>query len=102
MPDALRDVAERAVAVVAIEQVRVGGQALRPAVDRNALPQAVGALPGSGAVGEVEAQVVGDEQIEPAVAVVVDERAAGAPARPPVAQPGARGDVLEAAVAALR
>ena len=88
-------VGEGAVAAIAIEQVGVRRQSLRAAVDRHAFPEAVRAGAGLGRGGEIEAQVVGDEQVEPAVPVVVDERAAGAPTRPGRGEPGRRGHVLE-------
>ena len=56
-------------------------------------------LPGLGVLFEVEIHVVGDEKIEIAVAVIVDEGAAGAPARAGDGQPGFRRDVGEFAAA---
>ena len=54
-------------------------QAARSAHHRDAFPYAGGALAGSGRSGEIEVDVVGDDQIEPAVAIVIDEGTASAP-----------------------
>ena len=75
------DIGESAVAVVVIERVAPVAQAARPAVHGN-----TEVVAGTGLVRarnrlHVEQEVVGDEQIEAAVAVVVHERAAGAEAR---------------------
>src|SRR4029079_2327857 len=96
-----RDVAEASVPFVVEEEVRVRGQALGPTVDGDSLPQAVGSGAGPGRVGEIELQVVRDEEVHLPIAVVVDERAAGAPARPRGGQPGGGGDVFEPALAVV-
>ena len=57
---------------------------------------AVWAGPRPGGRREIETQVVGDEEIESAIAVVVDERAARAPANLARDQTCRTGDVLEA------
>ena len=77
----LRHVGERAVAVVAVERVAVAGQSARAALHGDALELAGLVLAELRQVVEVEVDVVGDEQIEIAVVVVVDERRAGGPAR---------------------
>src|SRR3989441_4273970 len=73
------DVGEGAVAVVVIEDVFAAGQAGRAAGDHDAFVEA-GARFGNGRGSEVEINVIGDEEIEAAVAVVVHESAAGASA----------------------
>ena len=98
MPDALGDVVERAVAPVAIEHVLAARQARRTARDRHALVAAQPRL-GHGRRREIEVDVVGGEQVEAAVAVVVEEGAARAPARAHVAESRRVGHVLERAVA---
>ena len=75
----LADVGEGAVAVVVVEDVLAAGKAGRAAGDEHALVGA-GAVFGEGRGLEVEVDVVGDEEVEVAVAVVVDEGAAGVPA----------------------
>ena len=74
-----RDVGKRAVAPVAIEDVLPAGQSWRPAGHGQAL---VAAQPGfrDRRRRQVEIDVIGGEEIELAVAVVVEEGAAGAPA----------------------
>ena len=83
------------------QEIRVERQAPRTTVHRNALPQAVGSVADVGGGREIESQVVGDEEIDATVAIVVDERATRSPSRAPGRQPGARGHVLEPAVAAV-
>ena len=73
---ALRDVDEAAVAVVAEQPVGDRPVRARPAVVARA--DRIGALLVG---GDREVDVVGDEEIEIAVAVVVDERRARAPQR---------------------
>ena len=80
IPDALRDVGERAVALVAVEHVRAPGESQRPAGDGDVVVAAVGGLAGPRRGLGVEVHVAGHEEVEVAVAVVVEEAAAGAPA----------------------
>ncbi len=79
MPDGDGDVFERAVTLVAIEHVLAALQAGRAAGDGDALVAAQAGL-GHGRGRELHVDVVGDDEIEAAVAVVVEKRAAGAPA----------------------
>ena len=95
------DVGERAVAVVVKELHGSGRQAARPAVHRHALPVAVRVLAGLRQLLERRVQVVRDEQIEAAVAVVVDPGAAGAVAHVVLQQARLRGHVGERAVAVV-
>ena len=82
MPGRLRDIGKRAVAAVAIEEVRAAGEPERTARDRRSrCSGSTRESPGRGARRRIEVHVVGDEQIEVAVAVVVEKAAAGAPAR---------------------
>src|SRR5205814_7920669 len=66
-----RDVGERAVAVVAIENVVVAGDAARAAHDGNAFPVAEGRTVGIGILRGVELDVMADKEIEMDVAGVV-------------------------------
>ena len=75
------DVGERAVAVVVVERVVRRGQSARAADDHHALPFAILAAAGLRGLIQIEVHVVGDENIEVAVAIVIDKRAARAPAR---------------------
>ena len=80
-PDAgfLADVGERAVAIVVVQDVLAAAQAGRSAGDQQAL---VGAGAGFGRRGglQIEIDIVGDEEIEMAVAIVIHKSAAGVPA----------------------
>src|SRR5271167_4017890 len=73
------DVFEGAVTAVVVENICCGGESLWAAHDRDAFPDAGGALTGSGCGGEIEVDIVGDHYIEVAIAIVVDEGAAVAP-----------------------
>ena len=72
-----RDVAKGSVELLMIEQVRGERQAARAAHHGNLFPDAVFALAGLGRLGEIEIDVVRDEQVQTAIAVIVEERAAG-------------------------
>ena len=91
-------VGERAVAVVVKQEVRIGRQPARAAVDRHTLPDAVGPAADFRRRREIEPEIVRHEQIDTAVAVVVDERAARSPSGSTGRQARAGGDVSEAAV----
>src|SRR5471030_3306859 len=52
-------------------------QATRPALHRQALPLAGRVFPGFGSLGQIQVNVVGHEQIEPPIAIVVYERTTG-------------------------
>ena len=74
------DVGESAVAVVAVEQVLAALEARRPARDLDALVGAVRVF-GQRRGLYIEVDVVADEEIEVAVFVVVEKRAARVPAQ---------------------
>ena len=73
----------------------------RTAGHRNLVVAAVGGIPWQRRAGRIEVHVVGDEQIEPAVAVVVEETAAGAPAAAGARHAGLFGHIGERAVAVV-
>ena len=100
MPARSGDVLERAVALVAIERVLATRKARRPAGHRHAFVSAQPRV-GCGRGGEIEVDVVGDEQVETAVAVVVDERRARSPSEPRVLQAGALGQLGKRSVAVV-
>ncbi len=100
-PDVSETSANRAVARVAKQQVGVGRQASGPTVHRHALPHAVGTLSHFRSAGQVEPEVVCDEQIDAPVTVVVDERATGPPSRRAGREARGARDVLERAVPAI-
>ena len=99
MPAASETSVERAAAGIPVQHVLAAGQPGRAAGNRNTLVSAKPRLR-HGRRLQIEVDVVGSEQIEQAVAVGVEECAAGAPAcfRD---QPGTVGDVLECPVAAI-
>src|SRR4051812_41650916 len=74
-----RDIAERAVAIVVVENVLASQQSRRPTRDHHALVQ-TGTRLRNRRGGQIHIDVVGNEQIEFAVAIVVNESAAGVPA----------------------
>ena len=81
------------------ERVAGAFQAARAALHVDAAIFAVGATAEAGQIVEVEIDVVGDHEIDEAVAVVVAESCAGRPSA--VGDAGFRGDVGEGAVAVV-
>ncbi len=75
----LADVFELSSAEVVVEDVRCAREATGAAHDGTPFQMQPEVWPGSRRVGEVEVYVVGDGEVEFAVAVVVDEGAARAP-----------------------
>src|SRR5580704_16807362 len=73
----LGDVFDGAVATIVVKEIRSPWQAARTAHDRHALPQAIGAFARLRRIVEIEIDVGGDEKIELAVTIVVDESATG-------------------------
>ena len=71
------DIAECAIAIVVIKDVVIERQAARPAVHRQVAIPAVGIRSGFGCCGEIEFHIIRHENIELAVVVVIQERAAG-------------------------
>ena len=94
------DVGEGAVAIVVVEDVFTTLQAGWAAGDLNAFVGAAGGF-GVGRGLDVEVDVVGDEEVEMAVAVVVEEGAAGVPTGGGLEEAGFGGDVGEGAVAVV-
>ena len=100
-PRLLRDVDERAVSAVAIEDVRAAGESLRPAGHGDLVVAAVGRVAGPRRPGRIEVHVARHEQVQMAVPVVVEKAAAGPPAVQRSRDPGLLGDVRERAVAVV-
>src|SRR5487761_356774 len=80
----LAHVGERAVSIVTVQMLPRERQSSGAALYRNAFPVAVNAVPWLRHADEVELQVVRDEKIQVPVAIVINERTAGSPARRPV------------------
>lgn len=74
------DIGKGPIAVIVVQGVFASGQSAGAAVNRNSLPGAGGVLPGHRGVLQIETDVVGDEEIEMAVPVVVEKGTACAPA----------------------
>src|SRR5437660_6640134 len=74
------------------------GQPARSAFHGNTFPVAIDVLPRHGSVFEREANVVGDEQIKMAVAVVVQKTTPGAPTRLIVPEAGGLGYISKRSV----
>src|SRR5208282_6531585 len=66
------DVLERAVTAVVIQNISCCGEPLRAAHHRDAFPDARGTLTGRGSGREIKVDVIGDHQVEMAVAIVVN------------------------------
>src|SRR5215472_5796905 len=95
----LGNVREGAVPVVVVKHVRAAGQPARATHYGQPLPLAVARLAGSGYFLEVDLNVMAHKQIEVAVAIVVNPRAARAPAYAILVQAGFLSHIRERAVA---
>ena len=93
-------VGEGAVAVVVVEDVGVAVETGRSAGDHHAFVETRAGLRHRRGL-QVHVDVVGDEEIELAVAIVIDEGAARAPARLLACDAGLLADVGEGAVAVV-
>src|SRR4051794_32217271 len=93
------DVFELSVTEIAEERVWGVGEPAGTAHDCDPLPHASRTCARLRGGGEVEVNVIGDEDIELAIAVVVDEGAAGAPLFAGSGGAGLFGDVAEGAMA---
>src|ERR1700727_3029551 len=92
-PRLLAHVGEGPVAVVTVSRVSSGGQSARSALNRDALPIAIYVLARHRRVLERETYIVGNEEIEVAIPIVVKETASRSPSRLIVQQPGGFRDV---------
>ena len=98
-PGRLAYIRECSVAIVVVQGMSSVGQPAWPAFHGNAFPVAIAVLPGHGSVFEGETNIVGDEQIQVAIPVVVQEAAPCAPARLLVPQAGGFGYIGKGSVA---
>src|SRR5436190_1086005 len=74
------DVRERAVSVIVVEHGALGNQSARTAIHRNAFKITPRIFPGRWDLIEIENQIVGDEQVQAAVAIIVHPCTTSAPA----------------------
>src|SRR5215831_13222767 len=88
-----RDVSESAISVIVVKSVGSGRQASRAAHYRQALPHAILVAAFWGSRRQVKVDVAGHEQVEFAVAIIVDKTAASAPARRFLGEPRIFSDV---------
>ena len=75
----LADVLKLAVPQIVVEGVGCARQAAGSAEGRHPFPNAVACLAGSGRVCQVEVDIVRNHQVQLAIAIIVNKRAAGAP-----------------------
>jgi hypothetical protein len=87
--------------VVPIEDIAIERKPARPAGGGDVAVVAVRILAGFGRRLEVELEIVGDEQIEIAVAIVIEESAAGVLARAELFETSGFGGVFEALALAI-
>ena len=92
------DVFKRAIAAIVIEDILRSGQTARPAHDGNPLPDASQTFPRRRRGRQIEIHIIGHNQIEAAIAIVVDECAARAPRLARSRDAGFLGDFGEHAV----
>ncbi len=96
---ALTDVFKLSSAEVEVENVRRAAETTGAAHDGNTIPDASGSLARRRRMGEVEVHVVGDGEVQLAVAVVIDEGTAGAPLFSCSSDAGLLGYLFEGAIA---
>ena len=94
-----RNIGKPALAFVVKQVIACKGEPSRTAHHRQALPLAVPAIARLGHLGAVELEVVDDDEVQPAVQIVIDERAARIPARGGGAQSCGVGGVTKPAIA---
>src|SRR5262249_51727722 len=97
----LADVFESSVPAIVIEGCLSKRHAAGTAEDRHSFPFAIRSRAGQRRARQVECLVAGDEQVETAVAIVVEKRAAGTPFLAGPAHSGAAGDILKCALAVV-
>src|SRR5580704_11015713 len=97
----LRDILECTVSIVVIENIAVERKAARAARHRKIAIPAIGVLARLRRTGKIKLEVVGDEQIQMSVVIVIQERAAGVVAYAVLLEPGFGRNVLEAAPGAI-
>src|SRR6266480_717246 len=73
------DVLKRAVPLVVIEDVLRAGQSAGTAHDRYSFPHASGSFSRRGGIGEIEINIIGDNQVKRAVAVIIHKSTTGPP-----------------------
>src|SRR6266542_917085 len=100
-PGALRDIFEGAVPAIAVQEVCAACQTLRSAWHRNVVEAAVFGFARERYALRVEVHIVGDEQIEMSVPVVVQEATSGAPSVSGSGHTGLCGDIGKRAVAVV-
>ena len=93
-----RNVGESAVAVVVEENIGIARETARAAHDWNAFPLTGGGFVGRGRLCGIKLDVIADEKVEMAVAIIVEECAACAPAHMLVIDAGLASDIGEGAV----
>src|SRR5262249_53883250 len=95
-PDARRNtgILERQVSAVVVEPHRTVWQTSGPAKHWHALPFAVGGLARQWSCSQVKSLIARDQQVEPTIAIVVQERAARTPLLCRSGSPSAFRDVL--------
>ncbi len=101
MPAFLRNVREGAVAIVVVEGVGIAGEPARTAHHRDSFPLAIDLFLGWNKGRRVQVDVVADEKVEVAVAIVVEPCTACSPMNFFAMETGLLGDIGEGAVAII-
>ena len=95
------DILEVATAFVVIENVRCAGQTARPAHHRRPLPHATRLRSRRRRRGQIEVNVVCDNNIQPPIAVVVNKGAASAPLLAGAGRARLRRDIAKRTIALI-
>src|SRR5262249_58717373 len=91
-------VLERSIAAIVVERRAAKRQASGPAKHRQAFPLAVRRLAGKRSLGQIEILITGHQQIEVAIAIVIQKGTTRTPFLPRATGSAALGDVRELAV----
>src|SRR5262249_49338691 len=97
----LADIGKSAVAIVAIQRMSSSGHSNGPTFNRDTFPVAIRVLSRNRRVFEREMHVVGNEQIEIAVAIIVNETASRSPTLLLVPKASTLGYVSKRAIAVV-
>ena len=94
----LRDILESSVPAIAVQEVGAAGQPLRTTRHRNIVEAAVRRFARKRYALRVEVHVVGDEQVQMAIAIVIEKTTTGSPPVPAARDAGLLGNIGESAV----
>src|SRR5437588_9249394 len=97
----MADIGECSITIVSVERMPPHRQPTRSTFDGNSFPIAVAIVPRYGRVFQRKPHVVGNEQVQMTVAVVIQKTASCSPSRPVVSPPSGLSDIRERSIAVV-